>query len=148
MRSSSDPNNWLEVGDCYSLLRGHANEAKNAYLRAAQAQEAQLQIDASNGPGWMQLALYRAKSGSRDTVSQLLKKAEIYKAGDIYSQLTKGRILELLGDRQGAIDTVAACLKRGATLSQIQSTPDLESLRNDPRYKGLSASSLSKTSAN
>ncbi|MEO8737315.1 MAG: protein kinase [Edaphobacter sp.] len=144
----TEPENWLELGDCYTLLRGHSSEAKAAYARAAQLQAEQLQTDASNGPGWMQLALYRAKSGSLDGARLLMKKAEHFHAGDIDSQLTKARILQLLGDREAALETIAACVREGATNSQIQSIPDLESLRSDPGYKDLLTSSFSETKTN
>jgi len=140
--------NWLEVGDCYSLLRGHSNDAKSAYLRAAHEQDEQLRTDPTDGAGWMHLALYRLKSGSPEDALPLVKKAESFKAGDIDSQLTKARIFELLGDRDKALAIVATCIKMGATESQIQSTLDLEQLRKDPRYKKVSASSSSQTVTN
>jgi hypothetical protein len=96
----------------------------------------------------MQLALYRAKSGSLGGVPLLMKKAELFHAGDIGSQLTKARILQLLGDREAALETIAACVKQGATNSQIQSIPDLESLRSDPRYKSISTSRFSEIKPN
>jgi eukaryotic-like serine/threonine-protein kinase len=142
------PQNWLEVGDCYSLWRGHSSEAKTAYLRAAHEQEERLRTDATDGPGWMQLALYRVKSGSPNAAAALVKKAEFFKAGDIDSQITKARILALLGDRDHALAVIAVCIKMGATESQIESTPDLESLRSDPRYEGASTSGFSKTETN
>jgi tetratricopeptide (TPR) repeat protein len=144
----TETDNWLELGDCYLLLGGHSSEAKAAYERAAQLQETQLHTDPTNGRGWMRLALYRAKSGSLDGVPLLVKKAEFFHAGDIDSQLAKVRILQLLGDREAALETIAACVKQGATHSQIQSIPDLESLRSDPRYKDLSTSSFSETKTN
>lgn len=144
----TEPDNWLELGDCYLSLRGHSDEAKDAYERAAQLQDAQLRIDPTNGPGWMRLALYRVKSGSPDGVPLLIKKAELFHAGDIDSQLTKARIFQLLGDRDAALETIAACVKQGATHSQIQSIPDLESLRSDPKYKDLYTSSFSEIRTN
>jgi serine/threonine protein kinase/Flp pilus assembly protein TadD len=144
----TEPRNWLEVGDSYSFFRGHSSEAKAAYLRAAQEQQEHLRTDATNGAGWMQLALYRAKSGSPASAIPLMKKAEYFKAGDIESQLAKARILVLLGDHDAALDAIEVCLKMGATPSQIDSTPDLESLRSDPRFQKMATSSVSQTETN
>ena len=144
----TDGNNWLELGDSYSLLHSHPNEAKKAYLRGAQVTETQLRTDPTSGPGLMQLALFRIKSGSADTASALVKKADTLNAGDVYSQLTKVKILELLGDREEALGTLTSCVKKGATKSQIQSIPDLEQLRTDPRYKDIFNSSFSTTGTN
>ena len=144
----TDGNNWLKVGDSYSLLHSHPNDAKKAYLRGAQVTEAQLRTDPTDGPNSMLLALFRVKSGSSDTAGALVKKADALNDGDVYSQLTKVRILELLGDREEALRTLTSCVKKGATKSQLQSIPDLEQLRSDPRYKDIFNSSFSTTGTN
>jgi eukaryotic-like serine/threonine-protein kinase len=141
----TEPSIWLEAGDCYTLAGGHANEAKSAYLRGAEEQEKQLKTDAVDGAGWMQLALFKVKSGSAASADSLMKKADLLKAVDMESQLIKVRVLELLGDRQAALATAAGCVKRGATESQIEAIPDLEALRSDPRYKAIASSSEAST---
>ncbi|MGA7523885.1 MAG: tetratricopeptide repeat protein [Acidobacteriaceae bacterium] len=129
----ADDSNWLELGECYTSLHNQI-AAKTAYLRAAREAEQHLATDRTNGPGVMLLALYYVKSGNpRDAIS-LVKKAESLGAGDMDSQLYKARILELLGKRGEALATLTACFARGATALQIASFPDLELLREDPRY--------------
>jgi len=136
---------WLELGDCYSLVRGHRDDMAKAYARAAQVEEEELHTNPAEGPGWMLLALCRTKIGKPETAPELIQKAEQYFAFDIDSQLLKARTLELLGKRDEALSTVAACLKRGATDFQIQSMVDMGSLIRDPRYPGISNSSGSAT---
>lgn len=130
----AEATNWLELGDCYSLIRGHRNDALKAYTRAASAQEDELKDDPKNGPGWMVLALSQIKAGSPATVLSLIEKADRILAGDIDSQLRKARALELLGKRDEALATVEACLRRGATEFQIRTMPDMGGLHNDPRF--------------
>ena len=125
---------WLELGDCYSPMRGRRNDALKAYAQAVTAQEEELKDDPKNGPGWMVLALARVKAGSPQTAPGLIERADRVLAGDIDSQLRKARTLELLGKRDEALATVEACLKRGATDFQIQTMPDMGGLRSDPRY--------------
>ena len=132
--------NWLELGDCYFSLRNHQSEAKNAYLRAAKEAERHLATDPTNGPSWMLLALYKVKSGSPQDAPSLIEKAESLGARDMDSQLYKGRTLELLGKREEALTTFAACFRRGATDVQVAAFPDLQSLRKDPRYRQLAGS--------
>ncbi len=132
---------WLELGDCYLLLRDHRREAESAYAKGAEVQGEELQTDPTNGPGWMLLALCQTKSGAPKTALALISKAEQSPAADLDSQLFKARTLELLGKRDEALATVATCLKRGATEFQIQSMPDLESLRRDPQYQEIVKSS-------
>jgi eukaryotic-like serine/threonine-protein kinase len=133
----TEPTNLLELGDCYSRVRGHSADAETSYKSAAQMQEQQMQTDPTNGPGWMLLALYRIKSGKPESASALVKKAESLNAADLYSQLFKVRILELLGDREGALATLNACMQRGATSYQMDASVDLDSLRSDPRYTSI-----------
>ena len=134
--------NWLELADCYSSLRNHQSEAKDAYLRAAKEAERHLSTDATDGPSWMLLALYKVKSGSPQVAPSLIEKAESLGARDMDSQLYKARILDLLGKREEALTTLAACFRKGATDLQIVPFPDLQSLRKDPRYRQLVASKV------
>jgi predicted Zn-dependent protease len=138
---------WLELGDCYSLVRGRGREAQKAYAQGAATQEEQLHTSPINGPGWILLALCRVKSGAPETAPALIKKAEQHPSDDIDSQLFKARTLELLGKRDGALTIVASCLKRGATPFQIQSMLDMGPLRDDLRYQEILKLSDSTTEA-
>ena len=132
--------NWLELGDGYSSLRNRENEAKAAYLRAAQEAARHLRTDPTDGASLMLLALYQLKSGTPQNALSLIKKAELLKAEDMNSQLFKARILELLGKRDEALATLAVCFREGATAHQFASFPDMESLRRDPRYREIAQS--------
>ena len=136
----TDDTNWLELGECYSSLRNREKDAKAAYLRAAQEAERHLRTDSTDGASLMLLALYQVKSGSPQDALTLIKKAESLGAHDMDSQLFKARILELLGNRDEALATLAACFRKGATSLQFASFPDMESLRRDPRYRDIAQS--------
>ena len=133
----SDCTNWIELGDCYSQWRGHGADAKKAYAQAAKVEEEELQTNANDGPGWMLLALARAKSGSPEQSLSMIQKADSMSSGDIDSQLVKARALEVLGRREDALTTLASCFKRGATDFQVQMMPDMGPLRGDPRYRDI-----------
>ena len=137
---------WLELGDCYSLIHGRRGEAQKAYAKGAEIQEDEQRTDPTNGPGWMLLALCRTKAGTPETAFNLIERTE-HPAGDIDSQLIKARTLELLGRRGEALDTVAACLKKGATPFQMLSMPDMGPLRSDLRYQEILRSNVSTTKA-
>jgi hypothetical protein len=64
------------------------------------------------------------------------------------SQVYKARILELLGKREEALTTLAACFRKGATEWQVVEFPDLQRLRKDPRYLQLVQSKGLTTVAN
>jgi tetratricopeptide (TPR) repeat protein len=137
----TEDTNWLELGDCYSSLHNHKDDAKAAYLRAAQEAEKHVRTDPTDGASVMLLALYRVKSGIVQDALALIKKAEGLGADDMDSQLYKARILELLGKRDEALATLAVCFRKGATALQFAPFPDMEALRQDPRYLQLLPSS-------
>ena len=85
----------------------------------------------------MRLALYQVKSGNQRNAASTIEKAESLGAADMDSQLYKMRILEILGKREAALDTLAGCFQRGATVLQVPPVPDLRGLRNDPRFLKL-----------
>jgi eukaryotic-like serine/threonine-protein kinase len=133
----ADDWNWLELADCYSSIPGHQIPAKKAYQKATEAVENHLRTDSSDGASWMQLALYQVKSGRPQDALSLVGKAETIGASDMDSQLTKARVLELLGRRDDALAVLKTCFLKGATDFQVSSAPDMRSLQRDPRYKNL-----------
>jgi tetratricopeptide (TPR) repeat protein len=129
--------NWLELADCLSSLRNHGREAKDAYARAAKEAERHLLTDPTDAPSWMLLALYKVKLGSPQNAPLLIERAESLGARDMDSQICKVRILELLGKRDEALTTLAACSRKGATDFQVVPFPDMQPLRKDPRYRQM-----------
>jgi serine/threonine protein kinase/Flp pilus assembly protein TadD len=140
--------NWLELADCHASFPNHQREAKDAYLRAAKEAERHLLTDPGDAPSWMLLALYKVKVGSPQNAPLLIERAESLGARDMDSQIYKARILELLGKREEALTTLAACFRKGATDLQVVVFPDLQPLRKDPRYRQLVQSKALATVAN
>jgi tetratricopeptide (TPR) repeat protein/tRNA A-37 threonylcarbamoyl transferase component Bud32 len=140
--------NWLELGDCQASFPNHQSEAKAAYSRAAKEAESHLLTDPADAPSWMLLALYKVKVGSPQNAPLLIERAESLGARDMDSQIYKARILELLGKREDALTTLAACFRKGATDLQLVEFPDLQPLRKDPRYHQLAQSKALATVAN
>jgi hypothetical protein len=92
-----------------------------------------MQMSSADGQRWMLLALYQAKLSQSGALASL-QKAEALGAADLDSQLIKIRVLEVLGKRVDALNTIAACFRRGATKFEMDHMPDLQSLRADARY--------------
>jgi tetratricopeptide (TPR) repeat protein len=122
----------LVLGDCLSVS-GHREKAQAAYARAAEKAQAAMQMSSADGQRWMLLALYQAKLSQSGALASL-QKAEALGAADLDSQLIKIRVLEVLGKRVDALNTIAACFRRGATKFEMDHMPDLQSLRADARY--------------
>ncbi len=137
--NSKEPWYWIELGDVYSTTGKNGPDAAAAYARAATAEEDKLRTSPKNGPGWMLLALCRAKSGHAEIALELVAKAEQFHADDMDSQIAKVRTLELAGDRQGALTCMARCLSRGPTLFQFENLRDIEKLRASSEFKSMLA---------
>ena len=136
------PDVWIELGDVH-LSAGHRTQAEQAFSQAATYLDEDLRTSPNNGPGWMDLALCRAKTGQTEAALTLLARAEANHADDMDSQLLKVRILELAGRRDDALATLTRCLTRGPAQFQLQVMPDLEKLRTTAEYKSIVASSQS-----
>jgi tetratricopeptide (TPR) repeat protein len=132
-----DSTTWLELGDCYSTLRDHRAEARRVYAVGAQRQQENLQMNRLNGPGWILLALLEAKAGSAEEARIHIRKGDALPSADIDTQLYKARTFEQLGMRKDALNTLEACLKRGATRFQIDLMPEMGSLKKDPLYQKM-----------
>ena len=132
--NSTDDQNWLELGDCYFSMPGKKKEACEAYLEADAYVGRLLQTDPTDGSAWMRRTLYRTKCGGDGAALPLLTKADSLRAIDPTSQLVKLRVLETLGKRKEALETLSAAVKKGMTKFEIEYIPDLQALKKDPGY--------------
>ncbi len=136
-RDPNDSTTWLELGDSYSTLRDHRSDARRAYAEGAQRQQENMRLNRLNGPGWILLALLEAKAGSATEARLHIRKGDALPSADIDTQLYKARTFEQLGMRKDALETLEACLKRGATTYQIDLMPEMGSLKKDPLYQKM-----------
>lgn len=132
----SEDQNWLGLGDSQAL-RGKAQQAHDAYIRAASEVKEQLKTDPTDGSSWVRLALYQLKSGSAEDAISLLNKADTLGANDVDTDLAKARVLELLHRRKEALLLLASCFGRGTTAAEVSCIRDLDNLRKDPQYAQL-----------
>jgi Flp pilus assembly protein TadD len=135
-----DPANsgiWLELGDCESMVRGHEEQAKRAYAEATRVQREALENNSTDGPGWILLGLCEAKTGAGQDARTHLRKGDSLPSGDIDSQMYKARIFETLGQRDECLRALASCLRQGATTVQVDLMPEMQRLKNDPRYQEI-----------
>jgi tetratricopeptide (TPR) repeat protein len=132
-----DSLSWLELGDCNSMIRGHETDARKAYEQAAQVQREALDTDATDGPGWIQLALSEAKIGANEQARTHIRIGDSFPSNDLDTQMYKARALEVLGAREEALTVLAECFRRGATPFQVDLAPDMADMRRDTRYQKL-----------
>ena len=129
---------WLALADSYSGMHGLEMQAMDSYRKAATEAQRSLNNGGSDAGAWLRLALYKKKLGLTGEALELMRKAdEELRVNDPDSKLVKARILELLHRRGDALQTIEDCLRNGGTRYDVELTPDLASLRQDPRYAAL-----------
>jgi tetratricopeptide (TPR) repeat protein len=140
---SSDVN-WLSLADCYEAMGGRQREAKEAFQRALievsrviADNDRLISDNPLNRAPLLRLALYRMKTGGKTEAQALFRKPVLGGQLDLDSELLRIRVLELSGRRIEALQTIAACLRRGPVRFQLEAMKDLADLRRDPRYGGL-----------
>jgi hypothetical protein len=119
------------------LIHGHQEQAKKAYAEGARVQREALEFNNTNGPGWIFLGLYEAKIGASQEARTHLHKGESLPSGDLDTELCKARLFETLGQHDAAFNTLASCLRRGASTVQVDLMPEMGRLKADPRYHDL-----------
>jgi eukaryotic-like serine/threonine-protein kinase len=129
-----DGSMWLELADCESMIPGHTAQAKRAYAEAARVQREALEINSTDGPGWILLGLCEAKAEASQDALAHLRKGDSLPSDDIETQMCKARLFETLGQRDAALSTLESCLRRGATTAQVDLMPEMARLKADPRY--------------
>jgi Flp pilus assembly protein TadD len=134
---AGNSNMWLELGDCESMIPGHQPQAKRAYAEAARVQREALETNNTDGPGWILLGLCEAKTGASQDARTHLRKGDSLPSADIDTQLYRARLFETLGQRDGALSTLASCLQAGATTVQVDLMPEMKQLQVDPRYREM-----------
>jgi tetratricopeptide (TPR) repeat protein len=133
--------NWLLLGDCYATGNREKKPATDAYSRAADLAQDDVELDPADGPSWMVLALSSAKAGRTQRAAVCLEKADALHASDLDSRLYKLRLLAVLGRRVEALHLVQECLQHGVTRFQLDTLPDTATIRSEPDYRKLLASS-------
>jgi Flp pilus assembly protein TadD len=132
-----DSSAWLELGDCEAMIHGHEDQARKAYAEAARVQREALEANDKDGPGWIFLGLCEAKIGSSQDARMHLRRGNSFPSDDIDTQLCKARLFEALGQRDAALNTLASCLRGGATTIQVDLMPEMKQLQTDPRYREI-----------
>jgi serine/threonine protein kinase/tetratricopeptide (TPR) repeat protein len=137
-----DSTSWLRLGDAYARMKHHEKDALESYKHALTCINEELEINPNDGSGWMLMALFQCKVGDQFGAATSLNKADEKNAIDIFSQMYKVRILELLQRRAEALAALAICVRMGATATLIKATNDLETLNRDARSASLMQSSI------
>jgi eukaryotic-like serine/threonine-protein kinase len=133
-----DPQNhvlWRNLGDSYRQLPSQAAEADKAYEKAAEAAQAQLEINPTNSEALGGLALYQAHLDRNSQAETNIAKALALAPKDSDLLFTSALVYELIGQRDRALTALDQAVKAGFSREEVEREPELRALRSDPRYK-------------
>jgi serine/threonine-protein kinase len=128
---------WGNLGDGYRWASGRRGEAAAAYRRASELIKVQIAQKPQDPDLRTRHALYLIKMG--DTKGALAEIVAVASRPDLSAQMLYrlAVVYELAGDRGRSLTAVEGALKAGYPVSELQSEPELLSLRADTKYHRL-----------
>ena len=133
---ANNAQNWINLGDAYRWTPGNEDKAKEAYRTAIEMIRKEMSDKPKDADLRSRLALCLAKSGEK---GQALAEAAAVETSDrtasVLSRLVT--VYEICGQRQPALDSMAAALKAGYSVDEFRRDPELLELRKDPGFLKL-----------
>ena len=130
----ADPDNWLNLGDSYHWI-GDGEKARSAWMRAVDLAEPLLNINPLDSDMLSLLAVGYARLDQASQALIMINRLEALErlsAGDL---LSIGKTYEILGERETALEYINTALASGYSLSSIEASAWLDSLRSDSQYQ-------------
>jgi predicted Zn-dependent protease len=128
---------WSVLGDACSLTPGLSERAQSAYERALEMVSSDLEVDPSNSERQAMQAHYLVRLGRNSRSLDIVNRVMKFESKSSNVLFWSALVYEWAGDREKALETLAAAAEAGYSPAVIQAASDLEELRKDPRYQDL-----------
>ena len=128
---------------CFFAAQAHAamgktEESLKAYRLALRAVEKHVELNPDDARAFTMGAVSLCRLGERQTGLEWAERAVSIDPDDAGIQYNVACLFALEGEHSRAIDSLEAAVKAGfAHKDWVEKDPDLDSLRNDPRFKAL-----------
>jgi tetratricopeptide (TPR) repeat protein/TolB-like protein/DNA-binding winged helix-turn-helix (wHTH) protein len=134
---------WSNLGDAL-WMGGQADEARKAFEKASRLAIEALDVN-PNDPGLlMDAAWITAMLDQSQEARVLIDRALAAAPDDPYGRYYSGLIRLRAGDREVALQDFESALEQGYPLSLLAQDPQLEPLRDDPRFQGMTVPAKSQ----
>lgn len=132
--NSHFPLYWANLGDAYRWVPGKEKISRQAYIRALQLWESDLEVTPGHLNTRSRIALYNAKLGNIAEANSFLQ--EIKGMEDLNSIYYFRAIAtaEIIDDRELALAMLRKALEAGYQKTEIENDPELRRLREDSAY--------------
>jgi serine/threonine-protein kinase len=128
---------WGNLADTYRYTPGYQEKAEQAYQRAIQLSEKELEINPKDSEILSKLAHYYALSGEYKKALDKNAKARKLAPNNVEVLRKAVFVFELTNQRDQALQALEEYIRRGGSMEEIRKDPDLSKLRKDPRYQQL-----------
>jgi tetratricopeptide (TPR) repeat protein len=117
---------------------GQKDPARKAYLRAAELAEASMRVNPKAAAVHMSLAEYYAALGDMSRATTLMRSALALEPDNPRLHYQAALLEEhRFGNRDEALRRLRSAMERGYPRQQIERSPSLAALREDPRFRQL-----------
>jgi len=124
------------LGDAYLKL-GKEKDAEREFSSAVGLIKELLRVEHENAEPLARLGLCLAKLRRKIEALENIDQAISLEPHNTLVMYLKTVVLALVGEKERAIDNLGIALQHGYSFSEAQRDPDLESLRDDDRYRAL-----------
>lgn len=124
---------WYNLGSTYDLLHDQ-QKSTQAYEKAVETAEKELAINPANSEVLEKLAMYSAVLGQKEKALRYLARVTGPLATTPDTLFDSAEIYAMAGKPEMALKNIRAALLAGVSLSRIQNSDPLASLRTDKRY--------------
>lgn len=125
---------WGNLGDAHRWIPGNDLKAKTSYERAIQLAGEKLSASPNDAELLSYVALYAAKSGDKKLALEHLDRIERVAQRNPATYYKSAVVYEIAGNRPNALRDLETALRLGYPLKEVQTEPELVSLRSDRAY--------------
>lgn len=128
---------WYLLGMCYRRL-GQPGKGRNADFECIEAVKKTVRMHPEDTRAWTMGASVLAEMGEPDTAATWVERALAVDAGDSIIEYNAGCVYTRLGRFDDAMDHLGTAITRGGVSKEwAVQDPDLDPIREDPRFKAL-----------
>lgn len=128
---------WWNLGDGYYWTTGKRSRAATAYQQAIVLAHEDLRVNAQDAHALGIVAICHAMLGEKKPALDALHQALRITPGDAELRFKAALVYNQLGNRTQALEWLRQARAAGLPASRLRNTPNLDSLRADPRFSRL-----------